>query len=205
MSREHTLKLPLARADVERLEVGDMVLLDGHVTMTIGLPTHQRMVEHLDAGRPLPVDLAGGAFMHLSCFNRERADGSGPEALYLNPTTSTRYNAHMPRLIEGCGLRLVGGKGGLDAASVAAMQRQGCAYLSFLGGGCTLLAQAIRSVVSVHWADYIAQFRLVTLDVAALGPATVAIDAHGNSVYARLRADAEQRLPEIVRGMGGAG
>jgi fumarate hydratase subunit beta len=192
-SRDIALRLPLARADVDSLRVGDMVSLSGEVSMTIGLPTHQRMVQLLDAGQPLPLSLTGGAFFHLSCFNRESPDGSH-EALYLNPTTSTRYSAWMPRLIEGCGLRLVGGKGGLDAASVEALRRQGCVYLSFLGGGCTLLSQAIRRVVSVHWTDYISQFRLVTLEVEGLGPATVAIDAHGNSAYEQLHARAEQRL-----------
>lgn len=187
------LTLPLSRADVEALQCGDQVTVSGHVTMSIGLPTHQRMCDELDAGRALPVDLRGGAFFHLSCFNRERAVGT-LEALYLNPTTSTRYNAYMPRLIEGCGLRMAGGKGGLDAASVQAMQRQGCVYLSFLGGGCTLLSQAIRRVASVHWPEYIAQFRLLTLEVAQLGPATVAIDAHGRSVYEDLQALAAQRL-----------
>lgn len=188
------LQLPLTREAVDSLEVGDMVLVSGEVTMTIGLPTHQRMIDHLESGQPLPVDLLGGAFFHLSCFNREREDGAGYEALYLNPTTSTRYVAYMPRLIEGCGLRLVGGKGGLDAASVEALRRQGCVYLSFLGGGCSLLSQAIRRVVAVHWTDYIAQFRLLTLEVSQLGPATVAIDAHGNSVYEQLHTQAAERL-----------
>jgi fumarate hydratase subunit beta len=187
------LTLPLARADVEGLELGEMVLVSGQATMSIGLPTHQRMVAHLDAGTPLPVNLRDGAFFHLSCFNRERPDGSH-EALYLNPTTSTRYNAYMPRLIEGCGLRLVGGKGGLDDASVQALQRQGCVYLSFLGGGCTLLSQAIRGVVAVHWTDTIAQFRLLTLALSELGPATVAIDAHGRSLYQTLHTQAAQHL-----------
>jgi fumarate hydratase subunit beta len=187
------LKLPLSRTDVEGLELGEMVLVSGQATMTIGLPTHKRMLEHLEAGTPLPVDLRDGAFFHLSCFNRELPDGSH-EALYLNPTTSTRYNAYMPRLVEGYGLRLVGGKGGLDRASVEALQRQGCAYLSFLGGGCTLLSQAIRRVVSVHWTDYISQFRLLTLELSELGPATVAIDAHGHSLYEQLHAQATQRL-----------
>lgn len=190
------LTLPLSRADVEGLELGEMVTVSGQATMSIGLPTHKRMLDLLEAGQPLPVDLRGGAFFHLSCYNRERADGTY-EALYLNPTTSTRYDATMPGLIEGAGLRLVGGKGGLDAASTRAMQRQGCAYLSFLGGGCTLLSQAIRRVVSVHWTDYIAQFRLLTLEVEALGPATVAIDAHGNSLYDRLRTQAAARLQAV--------
>jgi fumarate hydratase subunit beta len=193
------LRLPLSRADVEALVPGEMVLVSGHVTMSIGLPTHKRMVEHLDSGTPLPVDLRDGAFFHLSCFNRELPDGS-QEALYLNPTTSTRYNDFMPRLIEDYGLRLVGGKGGLDAASVDAMRRQGCAYLSFLGGGCTLLSQSIRRVVSVHWTDYISQFRLLTLEVEELSPATVAIDAWGNSLYDQLRAQAAQRVQALRAG-----
>lgn len=192
-SRSVDLRLPLSRDDVLALRVGDMVRLSGQASMSIGLPTHRRMVDLLDAGQPLPVDLRGGAFFHLSCFNRETPDGSH-EALYLNPTTSTRYNAFMPRLIEGCGLRLVGGKGGLDRASVEAMRRQGCVYLSFLGGGCTLLSQAIRRVVAVDWTDYIAQFRLLTLELESLGPATVAIDAHGHSAYEQLQAQAVERL-----------
>jgi fumarate hydratase subunit beta len=191
------LRLPLSRAEVEGLELGEMVTLSGPVSMSIGLPTHRRMVELLDAGAPLPVDLRDGAFLHLSCYNREQADGSH-EALYLNPTTSTRYNAYMPKLVEGAGLRLVGGKGGLDEASVQALQRQGCAYLSFLGGGCTLLSQAIRRVVSVHWPEEIAQFRLLTLDVEALGPATVAIDARGQSLYAQLRDQAAARVKAMA-------
>jgi fumarate hydratase subunit beta len=193
------LTLPLSRADVEGLALGELVTVSGRVTMSIGLPTHKRMVELVQAGTPLPVDLQGGAFFHLSCYNRERADGTH-EALYLNPTTSTRYNDFMPQLVEGCGLRLVGGKGGLDAASVEAMRRQGCAYLSFLGGGCTLLSQAIRQVVSVHWTDYIAQFRLLTLEVDELGPATVAIDAHGRSLYEQLHSQAAQRLAALRAG-----
>lgn len=193
------LTLPLSRAEVENLELGEMVLVSGNVTVSIGLPTHKRMVEHLETRTPLPVDLANGAFFHLSCYNRELPDGSH-EALYLNPTTSTRYNQFMPRLIEGHGLRLVGGKGGLDAASVQAMQRQGCAYLSFLGGGCTLLSQGIQRVVAVHWTDYISQFRLLTLEVSGLSPATVAIDAHGNSLYEQLQARAKERVREMRAG-----
>jgi fumarate hydratase subunit beta len=187
------LRLPLSREAVDGLVLGEMVTVSGCVTMTIGLPTHQRMVQQLDGGARLPVDLRDGAFFHLSCFNRERPDGTH-EALYLNPSTSTRYDAFMPRLIEGAGLRLVGGKGGLGEASVQAMQRQGCAYLSFLGGGCALLSPSIRRVVAVHWTDCIAQFRLLTLELDALGPATVAIDAHGRSLYHELAQQAAQRL-----------
>ena len=197
--KTHHLRLPLDAAAVRELAVGDMVMLSGDITISIGLPTHQRMVAELQAGHALPLDLQGGAFFHLSSYTRDGAgDNGSPRALYMNPSTSTRYNAYMPALIRSLGLRLVGGKGGLDLASVAAMQEAGCAYLSFLGGGCTLLSQAIQGVVSSHWNEYISQFRLVTLRVENLGPATVAIDAHGNSVYESLRQRAQGRLPEIL-------
>lgn len=193
------LTLPLDLDAVRALSVGDLVTVSGDITVSIGLPTHQRMVQSLQSGEALPVDLRGGAFFHLSSYLVDAPDkNSAPEALYMNPSTSTRYDAFMPTLIRSLGLRLVGGKGGLDQHSVAAMQEAGCAYLSFLGGGCTLLAASIERVVSSHWNEYISQFRLVTIRVNALGPATVAIDAHGNSIYEDLRQRALARLPRIL-------
>jgi fumarate hydratase subunit beta len=192
----HRLHAPFDEHAIRALAVGDTVLLDGVVTMTIGMPTHLRIIEHLDAGKRLPIDLADGTFFHLSCYNRDGADG--PEALYMNPTTSTRFNHLMPRIIRELRPRMIGGKGGLDAACVEAMREVGCVYLSFLGGGCTLLADAIRGVVSVHWPDLISQFRLVTLRVEAL-EGIVAIDANGGSVYETLKTQAEERLPGILR------
>ncbi|WP_186108906.1 fumarate hydratase C-terminal domain-containing protein [Burkholderia gladioli] len=200
MSRLHELKLPLAAGPVRALQLGDMVRLSGEITVSIGLPTHKRLAEAIERGAELPLDLRGGAFFHLSTYVNETPDG--PEALYLNPSTSTRYDAWMPTLIRGLGLRLVGGKGGLDAASAAALRECGCAYLSFPGGGLNLLSRSLRRVVAQHWTEYISQFRLLTLEVEQLGPATVAIDAHGNSLYQQLHERATQRMPEIARRLG---
>jgi fumarate hydratase subunit beta len=57
-------------------------------------------------------------------------------------------------------LGCLGGKGGLGRESAEAMQRVGAVYLSFLGGGCTLLSQAIKHVVEVGWSDRMARDRL---------------------------------------------
>ena len=196
MVATHRLQLPLSEAAVRGLRAGDLVTLDGEMTITAGLPTHRRIQEHLDAGTPLPVDLRGGALFHLGSYSRDTADGF--EVLYMNPTTSTRFNGFMPGFIRQLGLRAAGGKGGLDRACAEAMRAQGCVYLSFLGGGCPLLSDAIKAVVSVHWTDLIAHFRLVTLRVEKLGPLTVGIDAHGNSLYDTLHDDAAARMPQIM-------
>ena len=120
------------------------------------------------------------------------------QVVYINPTTSTRFNPYMPRLIRSLKLRAVGGKGGLDAASARAMQETGCVYLSFPGGGCTLYSNAIREVMAVEWKDLLLHYRLTRLRVENLGPGTVGIDAAGHSLYDRLQVDAEQRLPQIL-------
>ena len=207
MSATHRLQTPLSEELVRSLAAGDMVYLTGEVVLAAGLPTHQRMIEHIENHESLPIDLNGAVMLHFGGYNRE-VDGA-LELLYMNPTTSTRFNAFMPMLIDRLGLRAVGGKGGLDAESARAMREQGCVYLSFPGGGCTLYSNAIREVVAVEWRDLIYHYRLVKLAVEGLGPGTVAIDAHGNNLYDGLQAQAEQRLPAILERMnssrGGAG
>ncbi|MBC9176065.1 fumarate hydratase C-terminal domain-containing protein [Pseudoroseomonas ludipueritiae] len=194
------LRLPLDVEEVRSLRAGEMVLLSGDIILTAGLPTHKRIEEYLDAGKDLPLGLHGQTLFHLGSYSRDAADG-GLEVLYINPTTSTRFNSYMPRFIRHFGLRMVGGKGGLDAASAAAMKDVGCVYLSFVGGGSPLLSDAVKGVVSVHWPDLIAHFRLVKLRVEDLGPLTVGIDAHGNSLYDSLQQQAADRMPEIMAGL----
>jgi fumarate hydratase subunit beta len=196
MSTTHKLALPLGEETVRHLEVGYMVYLSGEVVLCAGLPTHMRLVDHIESGSPLPMELAQAVMLHFGGYNRE-TDGNY-EVLYLNPTTSTRFNPYMPKLIRSLGLRAVGGKGGLDAECARAMKDAGCVYLSFPGGVCTLYTNAIREVVSVAWRDFILHYRLVKLRVEDLGPGTVGIDAHGNSLYDSLQEEAEARLPAIM-------
>jgi fumarate hydratase subunit beta len=196
MTTEHRLTLPLTEAAVRGLALGDSVYLTGEIVLTAGLPTHQRIKDHVDRGAALPIDLTGAAMFHLGSYSRD--DGGRFEVLYINPTTSTRFNPFMPDFIRRFGLRAVGGKGGLDRASAEAMREAGCVYLSFLGGGCTLLSAAIREVMSVDWTDMVPHYRLVRLRVAELGPLVVGIDAHGNSVYDDLQEGAAARLPALL-------
>jgi len=191
----HSLQLPVTEADVRSLQLGDLVLLSGDIVITAGLPTHQRIIEAIEGRRELPIDLTGAAFFHLGSYSRDTDHGL--EILYMNPTTSTRFNPVMPRIIRQFGLRMVGGKGGLDAQSVDAMREVGCVYVSFLGGGAPLHSDAIERLVDVGWDDLVSHYRLVKLRVKDLGPLTVAIDADGHSSYDELQASARDRLPEL--------
>lgn len=192
-----TITLPVSEEDVRDLRAGDVVYLSGAIVISAGLPTYRRLLADMEAGRGLPLDLKGRALFHVGSQGVEK-DGRY-ELLYLNPTTSTRFDPEMPALIRGLGIRFAGGKGGLGPESVEAMQAVGCVYLSFLGGGCTLLSDAIRRVVAVHWQEMVAHYRLVEVEVEGLGPLTVGIDAHGSSIYANLRSTAQDLLPGLLR------
>jgi fumarate hydratase subunit beta len=198
MPAMHRLQLPLTEEKVRSLSLGDTVYLDGEIVVVgTGLPAHDRILSYIDEGKPLPIDLNGATILHFGSYSR-LVDGAY-EVLYINPTTSARFNRYMPKIIKTFGLRAVGGKGGFNAETVQAMKETGCVYLSFLGGGCAVLSESIKEVLAVEWNDLIFQYRMVKLRVEGLGPATVGIDSHGNSIYENLRVNAEQRLPQILR------
>lgn len=197
---EHELTLPLSEEAVRSLKVGDLVYLTGEIFATAGMPTHDRLLGCLDGVEPLPFDLNGAALFHLGSLNEEAEDGS-LRIVYMNPTTSTRFNPHMPRLIPGLGLRATGGKGGLSAPSAAAMKEAGCVYLAFLGGGAEIITAGIKQVTGIGWPEMISHYRIARIEVDRLGPLTVGIDAHGNSIYDQTTADALDNRQAILDDM----
>jgi fumarate hydratase subunit beta len=195
------LTLPLTPEVARSLKVGELAILDGEMTVTVGLPTVKRLVSHLGKGEKLPIDLAGGTFMHMGICSREDAGSGRLTPLYINPTTSTRFNALMPDVIRGLGLTAVGGKGGLSRESVEAMREVGCVYFSVVGGASALMSLAVEEIIETAWDDFIMQFRLTRIRLSGFGPVTVAIDAHGNSLYETLSASARERMPAILAGL----
>ena len=204
MTTIHHLSLPTDSSSIRKLRVGDMVMLDGEIMIGGGLPTHERILDNLRLNLPVPPAVSLGSLFHLGVQTTPSANGGPDDMRFMNPTTSTRFNHLMPDVIRALDLKVVGGKGGLDAASVAAMKEVGCVYLSFIGGACPLLSEAAEEVVSEDWRDLTSHYRIRVLRVRALGPATVGIDAHGNSIFADLSAQARSRKPDILRALGAA-
>ena len=191
------LTLPLTHEEARGLRVGDRVMLDGEIVATAGLPTHQRIIEALDGARTLPFDVKDSALFHLgsSC----RGEGGRWLVNYVNPTTSTRFDALMPRIIRELRLTSAGGKGGMSADCVEAMREVGCVYFSMPGGASPLLSDGVVERLETGWDDLIEQFRLSRFRLNEFGPVTVAIDAHGRSMYQTLQDQAASRLPEILK------
>lgn len=198
--QEHRhLTLPLSVEEARSLKLGDTVLLDGEVTVTAGFVTHERMIAALEKGEDLPLELHDQGMFHLGTNCREENGKWIPN--YVNPTTSTRFDAFTPTIIRQLRLTSTGGKGGMGPECAKAMQEVGCVYFSMPGGASALLTEGAVERLETGWDDLIEQFRLSRYRLKNFGPVTVAIDAHGNSMYQTLQDQAVSRLPEILKGL----
>lgn len=178
------------------LRLGEQVLLDGEVTVTAGYPTIKRLLDTVEAGQSPPLPLQGSALFHMGSSCRQEQGRWVPN--YVNPTTSSRFDPFMPRLIRLLGLTAIGGKGGMSRECADAMREVGCVYFAMPGGASALLSDGVVERVATGWDEMIEQFRLSRFRLAGFGPVSVAIDAHGNSLYDQLQQAASARKAAIL-------
>ncbi|MBI3683923.1 MAG: fumarate hydratase C-terminal domain-containing protein [Acidobacteria bacterium] len=188
----HKLRTPLSEDDVRRLQLEDTVTIDGAI-FGIRDATQIRM---FDEGIAPPADLSGSVCLHTAPGVRKRPDG-GYEKLSIGTTTSTRMNRFVPGLLETHGVRAIVGKGGLLEDSVEAMRRFGGAYLAIVGGAAALETMQIEEIEDVWWEDLMPEC-LWKFRVKDFGPLIVAIDAHGNNLYQRVRDQAAARIRDLL-------
>ncbi len=167
---------PMTENEARNLRAGDMVSLTG-VIWTGRDAAHKRLVNMLDTGEKLPVELKDQMIYFVGPCPARPGDVIGS----AGPTTSGRMDAYSPRLMRKCGLRAMIGKGGRSGAVIDAMKECGCVYLAATGGAGALIAQCIKKAEVVAFPDLGAE-AIYRLEVENL-PLAVAIDSEGNSLY----------------------
>jgi fumarate hydratase class I len=114
------------------------------------------------------------------------------------PTTSVRENPYEPDFIAKTGVRIIIGKGGMDAKTLAAMKKRGCVYIQAVGGGGAIYADAVKRVADVSLLDEFGAAEAVWhLDVVDFR-GVVAMDAHGRSLFAEVDAASKRRLSDLI-------
>lgn len=177
MSKIKKLQPPLTEADVQSLKAGQEVLICGPVYTARDI-AHKRLCELIDAGKELPIDLAGAViyFVGPTPARPGRVIGAA------GPTTAARMDPFSPKLIAN-GLRAMIGKGYRSGQVTEALKKYGAVHLSTIGGAAALLSKHIVAAEVVAYGDLgteaIRELQLVDF------PAIVAYDADGNSVYER--------------------
>lgn len=173
------LTTPIDEHAVLGLKVGDSVLIDG-VIFGARDAAHARLVQALDAGEPLPVDLSGQVIYYVGPAPAREGQAIGS----AGPTTSGRMDRFTPRLYAA-GVKATIGKGYRSSeVRQAIVEHQGL-YLAAIGGSGALLSRCIVRAEVVAYPD-LGPEAIYRLEVADF-PAIVVNDAHGGDLYEQAR------------------
>ena len=195
------LTYPFSEKSIRALKAGDAVSITGRI-YTGRDKFHKFFVD----GGKLPVDFRDGALYHCGPVVIE-SQTSKPQnfktsktytVVAAGPTTSVRENPYEPDFIAKTGVRLVIGKGGMDAKTLAAMKKHGCVYVQAVGGGGAIYADAVKKVAGVSMLkEFGAAEAVWHLDVVDFR-GVVAMDAHGNSLFDTVSRSSEAKLASLL-------
>jgi len=144
---EVRVTMPITDEDVRQLKIGDHVRING-VIYTARDAAHNRMLETLDAGGELPIDIKGQLIYYVGPTPARPGRASGA----FGPTTSMRMDPFTPRLLAA-GLKACMGKGNRGPEVQEALKEHTAVYFMAVGGAGAMLSQFIRKVEVVAYED----------------------------------------------------
>ncbi|PLX42618.1 MAG: fumarate hydratase [Deltaproteobacteria bacterium] len=180
MSDAIRLTTPLTDADVEKLKIGDRVILSG-VLYTARDAAHARLVDLIEKGEELPFDPQG----QVIYFVGPTPPPPGRVIGSAGPTTSYRMDSYSPILISK-GLKGMIGKGKRSKEVVESMKEHKAVYFGATGGTGALISGCIKEAEVIAYEDLGPEAirKLVVEDF----PLIVVNDAHGGDLYEKGRA-----------------
>ena len=161
---------------VKDWQPGETVLLSGKM-LTGRDAAHKRMVDMINKGEELPVDLKGRFIYYVGPVDPVREEVVGP----AGPTTATRMDKFTRTVLEETGLLGMIGKAERGPMAIDAIRDNEAVYLMAVGGAAYLVSQAIKGAEVVGFAD-LGMEAIYEFDVVDM-PVTVAVDSRGSSVH----------------------
>ena len=175
MAEPKKVILPLTDESVKSLHIGDSVLITG-VIYTGRDSAHKRLIETLDQGKELPVDLRGQIIYYAGPAPAKPGNPIGS----IGPTTSYRMDPYTPVLIAR-GLKGMIGKGNRSQEVIDAMQKYTAIYFGAIGGAAALMAKSVKKAEVVAYED-LGPEAIRRLEVEDF-PAVVVNDCYGADLY----------------------
>jgi fumarate hydratase subunit beta len=178
---------PLTDEVLAELRAGDEVELTG-VIYTARDAAHRRLVEALEKGRPLPIDLKGQVIYYVGPIPPRPGQVIGS----AGPTTALRMDTYTPPLLAA-GLKATIGKGGRSQQLRELMKSHRAVYFGAIGGAGALLSRQIRKAEVVAYPDLgpEAIYRLKVEDF----PLVVVDDIYGNDLLEMGKAQWRREVP----------
>ena len=155
---------------------GETLLLNGKM-LTGRDAAHKRMVDMLNKGETLPVDLKGRFIYYVGPVDPVGDEVVGP----AGPTTATRMDKFTRQILEQTGLLGMIGKSERGPIAIEAIKDNKAVYLMAVGGAAYLVAQAIKASKTLAFPE-LGMEAIYEFEVKDM-PVTVAVDSNGESVH----------------------
>lgn len=203
----YELETPIPEGAIRALHVGDTVYLSGLI-VTGRDAAHKYMVENFIRVEEVPESeralyeelrrlLNGGVIYHCGPVVRQREDGRW-EFVAAGPTTSIREEPYEADVIAHFGLRGVIGKGGMGPRTLQACQEHGAVYFHAVGGAASLIADAVKEVVTVYKKEEFGIPEAFWVIRVEGFPVVVTMDTHGRSIHEQVERSSRDALGRLV-------
>jgi len=175
VSKEICITTPLSDEMLQSLKIRDKVLISG-VIYSARDTAHKRLVELVDQGQQLPIELQGQIIYYVGPTPPKPGMVIGA----AGPTSSYRMDPYAPRLIQ-YGLKGMIGKGPRGPGVIEAIKKYKAVYLAATGGIGALISKTIKKSEVVAYED-LGTEAIHKMEVENF-PAVVVNDIEGNDLY----------------------
>ncbi len=162
--------------DVQDWKPGETLLLSGKM-LTGRDAAHKRMVDMIEKGEPLPVDLRNRFIYYVGPVDPVGDEVVGP----AGPTTATRMDKFTETVLDKTGLLGMVGKAERGPVAREAIAKHKASYLMAVGGAAYLVSKAIKKSTCLAFED-LGMEAIYEFTVEDM-PVTVAVDSQGDSVH----------------------
>jgi L(+)-tartrate dehydratase beta subunit len=192
MSREKILATPVKAEDLEGINAGDIIYLNGHI-VTCRDVAHRRLIEEK---RPLPVDIREGAIYHAGPIIRPLGNDKF-EMVSIGATTSMRMEKSEYEFVKQTGVRIIVGKGGMGEGTRRACMEFKALHVVYPAGCAVCAAVQVEEIEQAEWRDLGMPETLWVCRIREFGPLVVSIDTYGNNLFEQNKVVFNQRKEEV--------
>jgi L(+)-tartrate dehydratase beta subunit len=195
------LKLPIRDGDLDGLEIGTVVYLDG-VIYTGREGVYKKVLEE---GAALPEGLTELSNVNFHCSPAAAVEEDGSYTVGgVTATASFRFSKWMRAWLELSDAKIIIGKGGMSMEDYRdILVPAGAIYLTTVGYGTgALLGRGIKGVRVVHWLEELGNAQAMwVFEVENLGPFIVESDLQGNSLFEQQGKLINENLEKMYAGL----
>lgn len=199
--KEVHLKVPVSDEDLAKLNIGDIVFLDG-VIYTGREGVYKRVIEE---GHDIPLDLPAVSNVNFHCSPAAAIEPDGSFNVGgVTATASFRFGKWMEQWFKRSGARIIIGKGGMSSEQYKKLFVPARAvYLTTVGYGTgALLGRGIKRVRQVEWYKELGNAQAMwVFEVENFGPFIVDSDLQGNSLFEQQGKQVNERIAGLYEGL----